>query len=158
MATQFHLQRLLLALPGVHLFLVGVTILAPGELIRVIGVDPFVFPFMFSKDSVVTAVFLVVGTLWWFTIGYLGWRSANESVGQTLGWISGIFILLLSVVGILFSLGMLVLDIQEKRLEVVLVTQELLVALLCSGALASSIYCFRAAASSDNSSQSSMAN
>jgi hypothetical protein len=158
MANPARLRRLLLALPGVHLFLVAVTILAPGELIRVIGVDPFVFPFMFSKDSVVTAVFLIVGTLWWFTIGYLGWRSANESIGQTLGWISGIFILFLSVLGILFSLGMLILDIQERRLEVVLVTQEVLVALLCSGGLASSIYCFRGAASSDSSSQSSMAN
>jgi hypothetical protein len=117
-----------------------------------------VFPFIFSEDWLVIAVFLVFGTLWWLSIGYLGWRGANERVGQPLGWISGILILLLSVLGILFSLGMLILDIQERRLEVVLVIQEFLIALLCSGALASSLYCLRGAAGIDSSSQSLRAN
>jgi hypothetical protein len=157
MANPTNLRRLFLTLPGVHLLLVAVTILAPGELIRVIGVDPFVFPFMFSRDSVVVAVFLIVGTFWWFAIGYLGWRSGNESVGHTLGWVSGGLILLLSVVAILFSLWIIVADIQGKRLEVVLFIQEFLVGLLCFGALASSLSCFKAAAGGNSSSSSAIA-
>jgi hypothetical protein len=156
MANPTWLRRLFLALPGVHLLLVAVTVLAPGELIRVLGVDPFVFPFMFSKDSVVISVFLVVGTLWWFAIGYVGWRSSNESGGHTFGWISGVVLLLLSLAGILFSIGMLFLDIREKRLEAVLCIQEFLVALLCSGALASSLFSFRAAARDTSSSSSAI--
>ncbi|SRR6266481_3245402 len=156
MANPTRLRRLFLALPGVHLLLVAVTILAPGELIRVIGVDPFVFPFMFSRDSVVIAVFLIFGTLWWSAIAYVGWHSANETSGRTFGWISGVLLLLLSVLGILFSIGMSFEDIAEKRFEAVLIIQEFLAALLCAGALASSLYCFRAAARDNTSSSSAI--
>ena len=152
MANPTRLRRLLLALPGVHLLLVAVTILAPGELIRVLGVDPFVFPFMFSKDSVVIAVFLIFGTFWWFAIGYVGWRGASESAGRTFGWSSGVLLLLLSLLGILFSVGMLLEDIGGKRYEAILFIQEFLVALLCSGALASSLFCFKAAVRDNSSS------
>lgn len=156
MANPIQLRQLLLALPGVHLLLVAVTFLAPGELIRVLGVDPFVFPFMFSKDWIVIAVFLIFGTLWWFAIGYVGWRGASESAGRTFGWSSGVVLLLLSSLGILFSIGMLLEDIGGKRFEAVLLIQEFLVALLCAGALASSLFCFNAATRNTNSSSSAI--
>jgi hypothetical protein len=112
---------------------------------------------MFSKDSVVTAVFLIVGTVWWLAVGYVGWRSTKEKVGRTFCWISGVIVLLVSVPGILFSIGMLFEDIQGKRLEVVLFIQEFLVALLWSGALVSSLLCFMAAATDISSSSSAIA-
>ncbi len=139
------LPRLLLILPAVHLLLFTVTILAQGEWIRIIVVDPFVVPFLFSNGSTAVLVFAVLGTLSWLGIGYIGWRSANGSVGRMFGAPIGVFLLLYSLLGILFFLLMLVTDIKERRFEFVLVVQEVLIAVLWAGSVTSSIYCFGAA-------------
>lgn len=139
------MQRALLALPLLHLLLVAVTILAPGEWIRIIAVDPFVVPFLFSGGVTADILFVVVGTLLWFLIGYVGWRSTEDKINSPFGIVFGVFVSLFSIVGVLFSCFVLLADIEGRRFEFVLILQEILVALLWVGALTTSFCCFGAA-------------
>ena len=93
----------LFVLPSLYALLVAFTIVqsarvAGGTYYRIFGVNPIApFAGMASGDGFFYASLLAFGTLWWFYIGYVGWKSWEGSLSRPSS-VLGAFISLMSVV------------------------------------------------------------
>ena len=92
----------LFVLPSLYALLVAFTIVqsarvAGGTYYRIFGVNPIApFAGMASGDGFFYASLLAFGTLWWFYIGYVGWKSWRGNLSLPSSAL-GAFISLISV-------------------------------------------------------------
>ncbi len=134
----------LLLLPGLYVLLAAFTMfqsvrVAGGTYHRIFGVNPVAAVVgMVSEGGWFYGFLLVFGTLWWFCIGYVGWKSWEGSVSRPSSAL-GVLISLLSVaLGV--GLTQETLGHDDAALSAGAIIQYVSVGVLCLGALAAASF------------------
>ena len=141
-----------LVLPGVYLIAVFLTtalsVRTPGgAYYRILSLCPPVasLGMVVDNDLVIVTAFLLLGTPWWYLVGRIGWdvhQRRRSFVSPVVGAVIALFTCFVSTG---MTLDPLKQDIHDGALKSGAVSQYLLVALLCIGALLSVFLAFAAA-------------
>jgi hypothetical protein len=136
----------LIALPVLYLLVLMLTAaLSPfkpgGTFYRIIGVDPLGGAFMIVSDNaaVIIAVFAITGTPWWYVVGWVGWEPNGSGVSRLRSGLGAALALFTCWVSASMTVDVIRGDGRDRALTGVVILQYSLVALLCLGALASTI-------------------
>lgn len=110
-----------------------------GAYYRIWGIDPLaaMFGMVYDNVAVIVGVFLVSGTPWWYLVGRIGWGDRKRRLSAGVG--GALFALFTCFVTASITLGVLKQDIHAGLLTDMVIFQYSLVALLCFGALVSTL-------------------
>lgn len=143
-----------LILPGVYVIAVFLTTALSartprGAYYRILSLCPPVtsLGMMVDNDLVIVTAFLLLGTPWWYLVGRIGWdghERRHSFVSPAVGAVIALFTCFVSTG---MTLDPLKQDIHDGALKSGAVSQYLLVALLCIGALSSVLLALAAAVS-----------
>jgi hypothetical protein len=146
-----HSYLSLAALPGLNLFLVVLTILVStsvpgGTYYRIFGVDPVAGAVgMVDEGVLFFSVLLLVGTGWWFFIGYIGWKSRKGMLSRPIAALGAMLSLFSALTRIMATKQTVLQDLRDAKMSVGALCQYACVGLLCLGALVVTIYSASAA-------------
>jgi hypothetical protein len=90
-----------------------------------------------DNDVVIVAVFLLLGTPWWYLVGRIGWDGYERRRSLVRSMVGAVIALFTCFVSTGMTLDPLKQDINDGALRSGAFSQYLLVALLCVGALVS---------------------
>lgn len=150
-----------LILPGIYVIAIFLTTALSastpgGAYYRILSLCPPVagLGMVFDNDLMIVTAFLLLGTPWWYLVGRIGWDSYQHRrslISPVVGALIGLFTCLVSTG---MTLDPLKQDIHDGALNSGAVSQYLLVALLCIGALLSVFLALAAAVSRRKQSRS----
>ncbi len=114
---------------------------------RVIPVCPVagVFGMAFDSDAWMFAVFLLLGTPWWYFIGRIAWRNYTRQRGVQHPLVGSAIALFTSFIATAMSLDVFKRDFNDGLVDGMVFVQYFLIALLCLGALVSTLSALAAA-------------
>ena len=133
-----------LILPGIYVIAVFLTTVLSastpgGAYYRILSLCPPVasLGMVVDNDAVLVAAFLLVGTPWWYLVGRIGWDGHERRRSFLSPAVGALIALFTCVVSVGMTLDPLKQDIHDGALRAGAVSQYLLVATLCIGALVS---------------------
>lgn len=142
-ATRLFRNRYLI-LPGIYVVAVFLTAALSastpgGAYYRILSLCPPVaaLGMVVDNDLVLVTAFLLLGTPWWYWVGRIGWDGYERRRSVVRPAIGAPIALFTCVVSAGMTVDPLKQDIHEGVLKAAAVSQYLLVALLCLGALLS---------------------
>lgn len=140
-----------LILPGVYVIAVFLTtalsVRTPGgAYYRILSLCPPVasLGMVVDNDLVIVTAFLLLGTPWWYLVGRIGWDGHERRRSFVRPVVGAVIALFTCFVSTGMALDPLKQDIHDGVLKSGAVSQYLLVALLCIGALLSVFLAFAA--------------
>jgi len=145
---QAHSWWVLAILPGIHIFLVILTVelsatTPGGAYYRIVGVDPVVAGLLMVYEGVfIHLCFLLVGTAWWFGVGLLGWLSRGGRVSAVSRAV--VINTLIGLLGIAMVIPVFRRDLVNGVVSLAVGLQYLCAGLLCIGAFVSAAYAWKA--------------
>ena len=142
----------LLILPAIYIATILLSALlspaTPGAAYyRVIPVCPVagVVGMAFDSEALMFIVFLLAGTPWWYFIGRIGWRNYMRQRGAQHPLVGAGIALFTSFIATAMSLDVFKRDFNDGLVDGMVFVQYFLVALLCLGALVSTLSALAAA-------------
>jgi hypothetical protein len=136
----------LLILPAIYIAAILLSALlspaTPGAAYyRVIPICPVagVVGMAFDNEGLMFAVFLLVGTPWWYFIGRIAWRNYTRQKGALHPLVAAAIALFTSFLSTAMSLDVFKRDFNDGVVEGMVFVQYFFIALLCLGALVSTL-------------------
>jgi hypothetical protein len=141
----------LVTLPAFYVLLVVFTMLVSvnvpgGAYYRIFGVDPLAAAvgMVYEGAGFYTVLFLS-GTVWWFFIGTIGWKSRNRNISRPASILGTLLSLLSVLIGIAMTKDAFHHDLNGGALSLAAIFQYAGVGILCLGAFVVTIYAVAAA-------------